>query len=216
VLCQAAADPLRREIVAFAERRGEDDDEATGRRLPGASVIARWVVIGAVAAGGWGWGAYEHFVLRPASADAARIGTTLDLVDRFVDTPAHHAYDQLADDLRPWWEQIDELQRKIQSAPDDAGRDAMIAERDASLVRFVGEHGLAPKLDLLIGSFDEFTRCLDTGGCDEETLARAISIDVKRIWRTFRPYVLHRRGNGRPEDRDYGRHLEDLYFRFVG
>ncbi|TBW34508.1 hypothetical protein EYW49_18145 [Siculibacillus lacustris] len=197
------------------DRSFDDADAPPAPRLDTGRVL-RIAAVVVVALGGWAWGAWQHFVVLPRSADIARIGTALDLVDRFVDTPAHVAYVQLADDMKPWWDQIDDLQRRIQAEGDDGVRDGLIAERDASLVAFVREHRLGDKIDLLIGSFDEFTRCLDTARCDEDTIARAISIDVKRIYRTYRPYILHRRGDGRPEDRDYGHHLEDLYFRLVG
>lgn len=168
-----------------------------------------------IAGAGWATAGWEHFVAVPRAANTARVAYALDLVDRFDDTPAHRAYVALATDMKPWWEAIEDLQHRIQNAPDDAGRDALIAERDASLVAFVEAHALAPKIDLLIGSFDTFTRCLVAQVCDEAIVEQAISVDVKRIWRTFRPWILHRR-NATDGDRSYGRDLEDLYFRFVG
>jgi len=168
-----------------------------------------------VAAGGWAWGAWEHFVVAPRTQDIARITYTLDLVDRFDDTEAHKAYVQLAADMKPWWDQIEDLQRRIQTANADDAREALIAERDASLLAFVRDRGLAPKIDLLVHSFDEFIRCLDTRVCDQEVLDKAIGIDVKRIYRTFRPYILMKRAAG-GTDAGYGRELEDLFFRLLG
>lgn len=196
------------------------------RSIPDGGVVAvtrspprRWpgiVAIAIVASGGWAWAAWEHFVTVPQAANTARVAYALDLVDRFDDTPAHYAYIQLAADMKPWWDEIDDLQHRIQAAPNDETRDALIAERDASLVAFVQDKHLGDKIELLIGSFDTFTRCIAADACDAEVVQKAISIDVKRIFRTFRPYILNRRGNGRPEDKDFGRPLEDLYFRFVG
>lgn len=180
------------------------------------SAPLRGTVIAAVAAAGWGWGAWEHFVVNPRAQDIARITYTLDLVDRFDDAEAHKAYVQLASDMKPWWDSIEDLQRRIQAAPGDDIRDQLIAERDASLLVFVRDHDLEPRIDLLIGSFDEFTRCLNAKVCDQDVLDKAIGIDVRRIYRTYRPYILAKRTSGRPADHDFGRDLEDLFFRFVG
>ena len=195
-------------------------------RSPAATVVLSglrlgppWLRIGVVAAvalGGWGWGAWEHFVAVPRVHDVARITYTLDLVDRFDDTEAHRAYVELASDMKPWWDSIEDLQRRIQAASDDDSRDVLIAQRDASLLAFINDNGLAARVDLLVGSFDEFTRCLNAKVCDQDVLDKAIGIDVRRIYRTYRPYILSRRNDGKPEDRDYGRDLEDLFFRFVG
>jgi len=178
-----------------------------------------WGRIGAVAifaVGGWALAGWQYFVALPQAANTARVAYALDLVDRFDDTPAHLAYVQLAADMKPWWDSIEDLQRRIQAAESDDARDALIAERDASLIGFVQEHRLADKVDLLIASFDTFTRCIAAEACDGEIVQKAISIDVKRIYRTFRPYILNRRGDGKAEDKDFGRPLEELYFRFVG
>ena len=177
-----------------------------------------WIRAGAIAAvalGGWGWAAWEHFVAAPRIRDVARVTYTLGLIDRFDDTAAHKAYVQLASDMKPWWDQIEDLQRRIQAAPGDEVREALIAERDASLVGFIKDRDLAPRIDLLIGAFDEFVRCLDTATCDQEVLDKAIGIDVKRIYRTFRPYILMRRAAG-GADATYGKDLEDLFFRVLG
>ncbi|MCE1234996.1 MAG: hypothetical protein LWW93_01430 [Hyphomicrobiales bacterium] len=186
--------------------------DALRRSRSGRAWLALSIV---VAASGWSAAAWEHFVALPRAENTSRVAYALDLVDRFEDTPAHRAYVDLATDMKPWWDAIEGLQHRIQAANDDATRDALIAERDASLVAFVETHALASKVDLLIGSFDAFTRCLVATVCDEAIVERAISIDVKRIWRTFRPWVMHKRTDG-DRDRSYGRDLEDLYFRFVG
>lgn len=191
-----------------------------GRRSTGTTGILTVVrtlpfaLMSLVAVTGWSWAAWEHFVRVPTAENTARVAYALDLVDRFDDTAAHKAYVDLATEMKPWWDAIEDLQRRIQNAATDDVRDALITERDTSLISFVESHDLAPKIDLLIGSFDMFTRCLVSSVCDETVVERAIAIDVKRIWRTFRPWVLHRRTNG--GDRAYGRDLEDLYFRYVG
>lgn len=183
----------------------------TARTAAGPRAVAVVALMGAV---GWGLAAWEHFVAVPAAANTARVAFALDLVDRFDDTPAHKAYVALAADMKPWWSAIDDLQHRLQAATGDEDRDRLIAERDASLVAFIQDKKIAEKVDLLIGSFDTFTRCLAAAVCDGDIVERSISIDVKRIWRTFRPWVQHRRDvDG---DRAYGRDLEDLYFRFVG
>lgn len=210
-LLQTETGPVRGDVVAGetdADRRSRDGGgRTTVRSLP-------FALLGLFAVAGWSWAGWEHFVRVPTAANTARVAYALDLVDRFDDTPAHKAYVDLATDMKPWWDAIEDLQRRIQTAPTDETRDALITERDASLIAFVDSHDLAPKIDLLIGSFDMFTRCLVSSVCDEAVVERAISIDVKRIWRTFRPWVVHRRTIG--GDRAYGRDLEDLYFRFVG
>lgn len=176
---------------------------------------ARVGAIAVFALAGWGWGAWEHFVVAPHVKDLARVTYTLDLVDRFDDTEAHRAYIQLALDMKPWWDQIEDLQRRIQSTTADDAREALIAERDASLLAFIREHQLAPRIDVLVRSFDEFIRCLDTRVCDLDVLDKALGIDVKRIYRTFRPYILARRAQG-GADATYGKELEELFFRFIG
>lgn len=213
-LLQTEAEPVRGGVV----EPGSDVGRSRETRENGARSNVRtlpFALATLIAVGGWSWAAYEHFVRVPAAENNARVAYALDLVDRFDDTAAHKAYIDLATEMKPWWEAIEDLQRRIQNAPNDDMRDALIAERDASLITFVDGHDLAPKIDLLIGSFDMFTRCLVVSVCDETAIERAISIDVKRIWRTFRPWVLHRRTT-LPGDRAYGRDLEDLYFRFVG
>ena len=169
----------------------------------------------AVAFGGWGWGTWEHFVVGPRVQDVARVTYSLDLIDRFDDTEAHRAYVQLAADMKPWWDSIEDLQRRMQTATADETRDALIAERDASLLAFIRDQGLAHKIDVLVRAFDAVTRCLDAGVCDIDVLDKAIGIDVKRIYRTFRPYILMKR-NGGGGDAAYGKELEDLFFRFLG
>jgi hypothetical protein len=199
-----------------------DDDapspvnERTGRAIEGWRGRRTWfatAVIAVFALGGWVWGAWEHFVAAPRTQNIVRITYTLDLIDRFDDTEAHKAYVQLASDMKPWWDRIEDLQRRIQATPGDDAREALIAERDASLLAFIKEQNLGPKIDLLTGAFDEFVRCLDTAVCDLDVLDKAIGIDVKRIYRTYRPYILMRRASG---DAGYAKELEDLFFRFLG
>ena len=206
---RAPASPHPDAIAAKAGRLGRMVAPVRGRAIGFGMAIL-------VGLGGWAWGAYEHFVRVPAAHDTQRIGTTLDLVDRFYETPAHDAYMQLSDDLKPWWDEIEPIQREIMGAKADDQRDALIARRDASLIAFLDGHALRPRVDLLIQSFDQFTRCLAVGVCDEAILRGAISIDVKRIYRTFRPYILKRREGTTAGDKDFGRDLEDLFFRFVG
>jgi len=197
----------------------EESSVGTDRGRRGASIrgrwiaAARWSALAVVALGGWVWGAWEHFVAAPSNEEVARVTFSLAMVDRFEDTEAHRAYVQLAGDMKPWWEEIDPLQHRIQTATTDEAREALITERDASLLAFIQDRGLTPKVDLLVRSFDEFLRCLDTRVCDRDVLDKAIGIDVKRIYRTFRPYILSRRAAG---DAGYGKELEELFFRFLG
>ena len=169
-----------------------------------------------LALSGWSWAAWEHFVVLPRAMSTAKISYALQLVDQFDDTNAHRAYVQLSSDLKPWWDEIEPLQRRIQAAKDDDTRDGLIAERDASLIVFLRDHRLTDKVDLLVSSYDVFTRCLAAAACDDETIQRAIAVDVKRIWRTFRPWILEKRASGKAEDKDFGRPLEELYFHVVG
>lgn len=199
----------------------EESGVGTDRRRRGASIRGRWIAaarwgaLAVVALGGWTWGAWEHFVAAPSDQEVARVTFSLAMVDRFDDTEAHRAYVQLAGDMKPWWESIDSLQHRIQTATTDEAREALIAERDASLLAFIQDRGLVQKVDLLVRSFDEFLRCLDTRVCDRDVLDKAIGIDVKRIYRTFRPYILSRRAAG-GEGAAYGKELEELFFRFLG
>ena len=198
----------------MASRTGpaEFGEERSARRGPAFWARAGAIVV--VSLAGWAWGAWEHFVATPHSRDVARATYSLTLVDRFADGEAHRAYVQLASDMKPWWDRIEDLQRRIQATTADEAREALIAERDASLLGFIDERGLGPKIDRLVRSFDEFLRCLDTEVCDQDVLDKAIGIDVKRIYRTFRPYILAKRngGNGDPA---FGKELEELFFRFL-
>lgn len=83
------------------------------------------------------------------------------------------------------------------------------------LMDFIAQHRLTADIDLLINSFDQFQRCLQIAACDEDALRKSIAVDVKRIYRTFRPYIQTERESGRPGTEDFGRDLEDLFFRFV-
>ena len=207
--------------VSTPVKRSDDAAFANERRAWSSwrpwGVPKRMVAVGAlVAAGGWAWAAWEHFVALPRAMNTAKVAYALQLVDQYDDTPAHLAYVQLSTDLKPWWDEIEPLQRRLQEAKDDETRDGLIAERDASLIVFLRDRGLAAKVDLLVASYDVFNRCLAAAACDDETIQRSIAIDVKRIWRTFRPWILEKRASGKAEDKDFGRPLEDLYFRFVG
>lgn len=193
------------------------------RALPGAAEprAARQVTVHAgFAAGvglfavlGWGLAAYVHFVELPEARLHARAATTLELVDRFYASQAEKAYARLGEALKPWWEAIEETQRKILSARGDDERLPLIQKRDEQLVGFIREHKLAGDVDMIVTSFEQFTRCLQADACDEEILRGTIGIDVRRLYRTFKPWIQAQRDAG---DRDYGRPLEDLFFRFIG
>ena len=165
---------------------------------------------------GWGAAGYLYFVALPTAASAHKIADTLDLVDRFEESPAHDVYMQLGDDMKPWWDQIDDMQRHIAATADDGAREKLIAQRDDTLITFIHAHLLSSRIDMLIGSFNQFNRCLAIGACDEDALRKSISIDVKRIYRTFRPYIESVRASNQAGKDDFGRDLEDLFFRFVG
>jgi hypothetical protein len=173
------------------------------------------VAAGAVAAVGWCTAAYLYFVAMPDAIDAHKVAYTLELVERFGDSPAHQVYMKLSDDMKPWWDSIEETQRQIAATTDESAREKLIAKRDETLIVYIRTHYLANQIDLLINSFSRFNRCLALNACDQDTLKKAISIDVKRIYRTFRPYIESVRGSGRAGTDDFGRDLEDLYFRFV-
>lgn len=173
------------------------------------------VAAGAVAVAGWGTAAYLYFVAMPNAIDAHKVAYTLELVERFGDSPAHQVYMKLSDDMKPWWDSIEETQRQIAATTDEATREKLIAKRDETLIAYIRSHYLANQIDLLINSFSRFNRCLTLNACDEDTLKKAISIDVKRIYRTFRPYIESVRTSGRAGTDDFGRDLEDLFFRFV-
>ncbi|MDR3493712.1 MAG: hypothetical protein P4L82_03830 [Ancalomicrobiaceae bacterium] len=165
---------------------------------------------------GWATAGYLYFVSLPDAASMQKVAYALDLVDRFGDSPAHQAYMRLGDEMKPWWDGIDELQRQIAATGGEDARATLIAKRDATLLKFIHDQHLDGDIDLLVASFDQFERCLQVGACDEDTLRRSISVDIKRIYRTFRPYIQSVRESGKPGDEDFGRDLEDLFFRFVG
>jgi hypothetical protein len=169
------------------------------------------------AGGGWAWAAWERFIEVPSAVAGQRITTALEMVDKFSDSDAQRAYLTLSEELKPWWEQIQEQQRKIMAADQDAEREALIARRDELLLDFIRKHDLGTQIELLIDSFDQFDRCLATEACDEDILRKAISIDVKRIYRTFKPFIQSRREAPKAEDRDrdFGKGLESLFFRFL-
>lgn len=200
-------------------RRDAAETSAGGSAGGPAMRLGRPAVLAAaavVALGGWAWGAWEHFVAVPQASETARIAHALQLVDRFDETAGYRAYVELANDMKPWWTAIEETQRRIQAAANDEERDRLIGERDASLIAFVEKQGLTAKVTAVVGSFDTFARCLAATACDEGVVERAIAVDVKRIWRTFRPWILDRRARAGDGDPALGRELEGLYFRFVG
>jgi hypothetical protein len=164
---------------------------------------------------GWAAAAYVYLVRLPEAANAQKVAYALDLVDRFGDSPPHQAYMRLGEELKPWWTEIEDLQRQIANAPNDDARAPLINHRDQMLMEFIAQHKLSTDIDLLISSFDQFQRCLQIAACDEDALRKSIAVDVKRIYRTFRPYIQSVRDSGRPGAEDYGRDLEDLFFRFV-
>lgn len=171
---------------------------------------------GIVGVAGWCAAAYLYFVAMPDAIDAHKVAYTLELVERFGDSPAHQVYMKLSDDMKPWWDSIEETQRQIAATTDEDAREKLIAKRDETLIVYIRAHYLSNQIDLLINSFSRFNRCLALNACDQETLKKAISIDVKRIYRTFRPYIESVRTSGRAGTDDFGRDLEDLFFRFVG
>lgn len=162
---------------------------------------------------GWGVAGYVHFVQLPKARLHARAATTLQLVDRFYDSPGEKAYARLSEALKPWWEAIEETQRKILAARTDEEKLPLIQRRDEQLVGFIREHHLSGDVDMIVASFDQFTRCLQADACDEDILRGTIGIDVRRLYRTFKPWIQAQRDAG---DRDYGRAIEDLFFRFIG
>ena len=187
---------------------------STGRRS--VPMIAAFAAVLAFGSLGWGVAAYVQFVELPRVANSHRVAYTLDLVDRFGDSAAHQAYMRLGESMKPWWEQIDELQRQIANTSQEEARATLIAHRDEMLLAFIREHKLEADIDLLVGSFDIFARCIAIEACDEDALRKSVGVDIKRIYRTFRPYMQSVRDSGRPGADDFGHDLEDLYGRFVG
>ncbi|TPQ50387.1 hypothetical protein C2U72_13725 [Prosthecomicrobium hirschii] len=149
--------------------------------------------------------------------NAQRVSVALDLVDRFSDGDAQRAYVKLSDDLKPWWDMIQDQQRKIMAATVESEREALIASRDELLLAFIRDHNLAAPIDQLVDSFEPFDRCLTVHACDEDVIRRSIAIDVKRLYRTFKPYIQAKRDAPKPEerDKDFGKGLESLFFRFL-
>ncbi|MEJ1157881.1 DUF4760 domain-containing protein [Prosthecomicrobium sp. N25] len=169
------------------------------------------------ATAGWGWAAYERFVEVPHAAARQRVATSLDLLDKWADGEAQRAYVKLSEELKPWWTMIQDQQRRIMAARSDQERDALIASRDDLLLAFIREHDLAASVELLVDAFDQFDRCITLDACDEEIIRKSIAIDVKRIYRTFKPFIQARRDtdNTGERDKDFGKGLEDLFFRFL-
>lgn len=194
-----------------ANASAADKSQARGGKFAFMPVLA--LILGL---SGWATAAYLYFVAIPSAASQQKVAYALDLVDRFGDSQAHQAYMRLGDEMKPWWDGIDELQRQIAATASEDARAILIAKRDAMLLKFIHDQNLATDIDLLVASFDQFERCLHVDACDEETLRRSISVDIKRIYRTFRPYIQTVRDSGKPGAEDFGRDLEDLFFRFVG
>jgi hypothetical protein len=197
-----------RPIPSAEEARPAAPARPTAAARPG--LVAGLAVVAAL---GWGLAAYSYFVTLPAAQLNARAAATLDLVDRFYASPAEKAYVRLGDALKPWWEAIEETQRKILAARSEEEKLPLIQRRDEQLVAFIREHNLTGDVDLIVRAFEQFTRCLQADVCDEEILRGTIGIDVRRLYRTFKPWIQAQRDAG---DRDYGRPLEDLFFRFIG
>ena len=173
--------------------------------------------IGVFALAGWGVAIWERFVELPQASNAQRVSVALDMVDRFSDGDAQRAYVKLSDDLKPWWDMIQDQQRKIMAATVESEREALIASRDELLLAFIRDHNLAAPIDQLVDSFEPFDRCLTVHACDEDVIRRSIAIDVKRLYRTFKPYIQAKRDAPKPEerDKDFGKGLESLFFRFL-
>jgi hypothetical protein len=178
-------------------------------------MLAGLIVTAVVACVGWATAGYLYFFALPDIANAHKVAYTLELVDRFSESPAHQVYMQLSDDMKPWWEAIEDMQRQIAATTDDDAREKLISNRDATLIAFIREHYLANRIDMLINAFGSFKHCLDVDACDDDALRKSIAIDVKRIYRTFRPYIEFVRASGKHGADEFGKDLEGLFFRFA-
>lgn len=203
--------------IAQEERSSAAGTEASaGMDVPARGAAPRSGVVAgllAFAAFGWGVAIYAYSVDLPKARLHARAATTLELVDRFYASTAEKSYGRLSEALKPWWEAIEETQRKILAARSDEEKLPLIQKRDEQLIAFIREHKLDGDVDTIVASFEQFTRCLQADACDEDILRGTVGIDVRRLYRTFKPWIQSQRDAG---DREYGRPLEDLFFRFIG
>jgi hypothetical protein len=203
-----APDNVTRGPSAFATE-GEDARPARAVALRTGAIAG----LTAFALLGWCAAGYLQFVELPRARVHTRAAATLELVDRFYDSPAEQAYARLSEALKPWWSAIEETQRKILAAASDEEKTPLIQKRDEDLIAFIRSHRLDGDIDLIVSAFDQFTRCIRADVCDEEILRGTIGIDVRRLYRTFKPWIQSQREAG---DRDYGRPLEELFFRVIG
>jgi hypothetical protein len=182
--------------------------------VPSPARRSGWVTgLAALAVVGWGLAGYVYFVELPKARIHTRTAMTLEMVDRFYDSPAEKAYERLGEALKPWFAAIEDMQRKIMAARSDDEKLPLIQKRDQMLIEFIREHGLSGDVDQIVASFDQFTRCISADLCDSDVLRGTIGPDVRRLYRTFKPWIQSRRDGG---EGDYGRPLEDLFFRFIG
>ncbi len=168
-----------------------------------------------VALTGWGVYTFDKLFGADVAAERQQIAYTEDLLSTFQVSPGYRAYTDLSSALKPWWDAIRPLQSSIMETGDDARKAELIAERDQSLIAFLRSRELNGPADALIRSFERFSRCLDTDLCHRDLLRRSIEIDVKLIYRTFRPYIRAVRERG-GVDRSFGRGLETLYYDLIG
>lgn len=191
--------------------------EAEERALAplGAPVGWRDLLLVAVAVAGWAAFAFDQAHDAGVASERRRIAYTEDMLDNFAESQANEAYRALSAALKPWWDAIRPLQGRILAAASEEEKSRLIAERDASLVAFVRANRLDGQIAALLGYFERFNRCLQTELCDADILRRSIEIDVKLIYRTFRPWILAVR-EADPRADQFGRDLEALYLRFLG
>ena len=168
-----------------------------------------------IALTGWGTYAFDTLFGADVATERQQIAYTEDVLSTFQLSPGYRAYTDLATALKPWWDEIRPIQTSILETGDDARKAELIAARDQSLITFLKARDLTAPADSLIRSFARFSRCLDTDLCHRDLLRRSIEIDVKLIYRTFRPYIRAVRERGGVE-RSFGRGLETLYYDLVG
>jgi hypothetical protein len=190
---------------------GAGDVSMRARAMAGRNGLTAGLAL--LAALGWGLAGYVSFIELPKARIHTRTAMTLEMVDRFYDSPEEKAYERLGDALKPWFAAIEDTQRRIMAARSDDEKLPLIQKRDQMLVEFIREHGLSGDVDQIVASFDQFTRCISADLCDADVLRGTIGLDVRRLYRTFKPWIQSRREAG---EGDYGRPLEDLFFRFIG